>query len=300
MARDGAIPRSQKLSLQHIDTLLDELAAEPVQRWDNKYAVPKLDLSEVRHFSPAGLLAIWAYKKWRNESGVEMYVGSPGGKRHYYLIFMKFFDAIAEHGHKASRFWNPLDACPDVLFPITTIATSKDVERATLAARTRVGRLLMSSLGYDRDDVNAFTTFVGEACNNVVDYAGQHGALAAAKYRAGGKDHVQICVADTGCGIRRSLRTHHRKATQSDEAAVHAALQKGISGSGSKTRGNGLATMRAAVARFDGVLDIISGHTHCCVHGPTEAFRTLKHPFPGTLIATDLVKTETGQRVLAF
>ncbi|WP_338889045.1 hypothetical protein [Rhodococcus sovatensis] len=135
---------------------------------------------------------------------------------------------------------------------------------------------------------------VAEAAANVWEHSGASGGWAALRQKGQGPDRgVEFAVGDCGVGLRASLSKAIPVA--SDVAAIEHAVQKGVSGTGERNRGLGLAEIAASAQRRDGSLRLFSGRAggFTLPNGKILARNSLAR-YPGTLVYATL-KFETGR-----
>ena len=155
----------------------------------------------------------------------------------------------------------------DVLLEITPIVRSDDVHGVVGRIQQKAADILHGQLGLDTAITGAFGMTLSEACQNIVEHAGQGGWVAVQTYKYArrlGRRVVVIAVCDAGVGFRRSLESApgHRMSDRWDDAmALEDAVLRAVSRfrHGDHGRGQGLAGIRRFVGRWQGKLTVRSG-----------------------------------------
>jgi anti-sigma regulatory factor (Ser/Thr protein kinase) len=155
----------------------------------------------------------------------------------------------------------------DVLLEITPITKSDDVHGVVGRIQSKAADILHGQLNLDTAVTGVFGMTLSEACQNIVEHAGQGGWVAVQTYkytRRLGRRVVVIAVCDAGVGFRKSLESapNHRKSDRWDDAmALEDAVLRAISRfrHGDAGRGQGLAGIRRFVGRWHGKLTVRSG-----------------------------------------
>jgi anti-sigma regulatory factor (Ser/Thr protein kinase) len=155
----------------------------------------------------------------------------------------------------------------DVLLELTPIVRSDDVHGVVGRIQHKAADILHGQLGLDTAVTGAFGMTLSEACQNIVEHAGQGGWVAVQTYRYTkrlGRRVVVIAVCDAGVGFRASLESApgHRRSDRWDDAmALEDAVLRAVSRfrHGDAGRGQGLAGIRRFVGRWHGKLSVRSG-----------------------------------------
>lgn len=155
----------------------------------------------------------------------------------------------------------------DVLLEITPIVRSDDVHGVVGRIQQKAADILHGQLGLDTAVTGAFGMTLSEACQNIVEHAGQGGWVAVQTYNYAkrlGRRVVVIAVCDAGIGFRQSLESApgHRRSDRWDDAmALEDAVLRAVSRfrHGDAGRGQGLAGIRRFVGRWHGKLSVRSG-----------------------------------------
>ena len=155
----------------------------------------------------------------------------------------------------------------DVLLEITPIVQSDDVHGVVGRIQQKAAEILHGQLGLDTAITGAFGMTLSEACQNIVEHAGQGGWVAVQTYnyqRRLGRRVVVIAVCDAGIGFRRSLESapnHRRSDRWGDAMALDEAVMRAVSRfrHGDAGRGQGLAGIRRFIGRWKAKLSVRSG-----------------------------------------
>lgn len=157
------------------------------------------------------------------------------------------------------------DHAPGVLIPVTAIREPEDVHGVIEKVDDRLTHLLVNDLGLEPAVVGGFSQSLSEMTQNVVEHAGTTGWVAVHLYnfrRRLGRKVAVIAVSDAGVGFRRSLEaTQARRFGDrwSDGVAIETALIHNISRFRDPGRGQGLASTKRYLARWQGKISIRSG-----------------------------------------
>ncbi|UDF20129.1 hypothetical protein [Rhodococcus qingshengii] len=148
--------------------------------------------------------------------------------------------------------------------------------------------------GDDPEEAGELYTSVAEAAANVCDHSGAEGGWAALRQVGTGLVRtVEFAVADSGVGLRSSLS--RANGVDNDVHAMHLAVTKGVSGTGLRHRGLGLADIAASATGRQGLLRLFSGRAEAKTkpNGDLHA-RESQVRYPGTLLYATL-KFESGR-----
>jgi len=152
----------------------------------------------------------------------------------------------------------------DVWLPITSITGSEDVHSVVGRIQERSEAILVNELKTDSRMIGRFAMTLSEACQNIVEHAGQGGWVMVQTYtwRSIGRRVVQIAVADAGVGFTASLAPSHARRfgdRWSDGRALEEAVVKGQSRFAEPGRGQGFTGIRRFLDHWDGKLTVRSG-----------------------------------------
>lgn len=260
------IPVPPTLDETTFESVLDALAPVPL---DERIL---LDARHTRWASPFGLTGLLTVAQARLQ-------GNGGGERVGFAVpeaadtasywsrtgfFRHAADLFELHG-SVPRSRDALES--SVLLEITPIVQTDDVHGVVERIRDKSADILRGQLGLDAAATGVFGLTLSEACQNIVEHAGQGGWVAVQTYRYTrrlGRRVVVIAVCDAGVGFRRSLEsaTGYRKSDRWDDAmALEDAVLRATSRfrHGDSGRGQGLAGIRRFIGRWHGRLSVRSG-----------------------------------------
>ena len=152
-----------------------------------------------------------------------------------------------------------------VLLEITAVKQASDVHAIVGDIQGRAQAILHDQLGLDTRTTIRFSMALSEACQNVVEHAGQGGWVAVQTYtwkKRLGRRVVVIAVCDAGIGFRRSLESNQsrpRGDRWDDGMALEQAVLRNVSRFTDKGRGQGLGGIRSFVTKWSGKLSVRSG-----------------------------------------
>lgn len=258
---------------------------------------------------PVALVAAAAWGAWcRRKPGAQIQIENrfrPSGIESAASNFaarMKLYDSIGlndppiVHEHEESGKFMPL----------AQIRSRQDV-RPVLAN--------ISAILHLQDDLEALEAVqhaISEMLNNVLEHSGSpDGAFVSAmRFRNGKYKRVSVAVADCGIGIREHLRRARPEFGASDEDAVMAALQWGVTGAmpgpygPPDNMGAGLFITRAMAKGTGGHFALISGsygykllressqlkQTELFDDAGAERHKRIQlgHPWQGTIVAVEI------------
>lgn len=124
--------------------------------------------------------------------------------------------SITEH-EEAGRF-----------VPLTLVRTEKELAEVI----TNINPLL--HLDAYPEQANTMRYIIDEITRNVIEHADTHGAIVCAQYYAR-SNKIRVGIADTGLGIRATIRRHHKAESHLD--AIRLALWPGVTGTTNKPGG---------------------------------------------------------------
>lgn len=245
---------------QTFEQVFEQLASVPV---GEKILV---DARHARWASPFGLTALLCVAQSREDRMAFAVPENPDTLSYWSRTgFLRHAAELFDvHGHIP----RPRDGHDsDVLLEITPIVQSDDVHGVVGRIQHKAADILHGQLGLDNAITGAFGMTLSEACQNIVEHAGQGGWVAVQTYkytRRLGRRAVEIAVCDAGVGFRQSLESApgHRHSDRWDDAmALEDAVLRAMSRfrHGDNGRGQGLAGIRRFVGRWSGKLTVRSG-----------------------------------------
>ncbi len=180
----------------------------------------------------------------------------------------------------------------DVLLEVTPISRSEDVHGVVGRIQQKSDEILSGKLHLDKVFTMPFAMTLSEACQNIIEHAGQGGWVAVQTYNFAqrlGRHVVVIAVCDAGIGFRKSLEsapTHRQSDRWNDARALEEAVLSAKSRFYSKDsgRGQGLAGIRRFIGRWNGKLTVRSGTARIAIApdwDPDEPMREAMPYFPG-------------------
>jgi hypothetical protein len=253
-----SVPHS--LDEHSFEQVIEQLAAVP------EGSKILLDARHARWASPYGLTALLCVPQARPEKLAFAVPEHPDTVS--YWSRAGFFRHAAELYELHGSVPRARDAHEsDVLLEITPITKSDDVHGVVGRIQSKAADILHGQLNLDTAVTGVFGMTLSEACQNIVEHAGQGGWVAVQTYkytRRLGRRVVVIAVCDAGVGFRKSLESapNHRKSDRWDDAmALEDAVLRAISRfrHGDAGRGQGLAGIRRFVGRWHGKLTVRSG-----------------------------------------
>jgi hypothetical protein len=150
----------------------------------------------------------------------------------------------------------------ETLLPLTRLNGESDLPPLLMHLEGRLDDMLgRADNSWDATKRPIIST-VRELCENVFQHAGgAPGWIAAQKYRpAVGKPFVEVAIADTGIGVRRSLATNHTEMlTASDGEALERMVREHLSSDTDPIHGNGYFVLQKATKELDGSFLLRSG-----------------------------------------
>jgi hypothetical protein len=176
----------------------------------------------------------------------------------------------------------------DVLLEITPIVRSDDVHGVVGRIQQKAADILHGQLNLDTAVTGAFGMTLSEACQNIVEHAGQGGWVGVQTYRyikRLGRRVVVIAVCDAGVGFRRSLESSpgHRPSDRWDDAmALEDAVLRAASRfrHGDAGRGQGLAGIRRFIGRWNGKLSVRSGTARIAISPDWDEDEPMREGLP--------------------
>ena len=273
-------PSLDDVSFEHV---LDQLAPLPP---DQKIL---LDARHTRWASPYGLTALLALAQTRDAPPIFTVPEEPETVSYWARAgFFKYAREVFELKGSAPKSRGEGES--NVLLGITPIRQSGDVHEAVEHIQRRAQDILVRELSLDPTAALRFGMTFSEACQNVVEHAGQGGWVMVQAYtwrQRLKRRVVVIAVCDGGMGFRRSLESAQaRRPTDrwDDAMALEDALIRQVSRFSERGRGQGLAQIRRFVGIWDGKLTIRSGTARIGIIPPWDEDVPLAErlaPFPG-------------------
>lgn len=286
------------------DRSLDQLAAG-LPDWPPRSRL-LIDAHATKWASPAGFVALLSLGQALQElrlpkpglnlpqaDHVTSYWGLAGLIEHaaaYYELYGKIPRQRSEHA-------------PGVLIPVTPIREAEDVHGVIEAVDDRLTHLLVSELGLAANVVGGFSQSLSEMTQNVVEHAGTNGWVSVQIYnfrRRLGRKVAVIAVSDAGVGFRSSLEASQARRfgdRWSDGVAIETALIHNISRFRDPGRGQGLASTKRYLARWQGKISVRSGTARVALAPPwdDEPARSDDLPyFPGSQV-TIVIPAREGE-----
>jgi hypothetical protein len=239
-----------------------------------------IDLSSVSFVEPVGLVGLAALAEQARKDNRNVTLISPTNSSvANYLSRMNFGTALGELGINYSLPSVNARPLPGDLLELQKFSGQGGGEQ--------VARLVFDKLEKVADNEVRQTLYeaICEVAANVEFHADtSHGYVAAQTTHAGGQ--VLFAIADSGQGLRASLSKVYEIAD--DSAAVSAAVQPEISGTGERARGQGLPAVVGAAGGLYGAVDIASGNARDRHTGGKVTSTNTTGSFPGTIIQVQL------------
>jgi hypothetical protein len=246
-----------------------------------------VDARHARWSSPFGLTALLCIAQARTERVAFAVPENPDtlsywSRAGFFRYASELFDL---HGH-VPRAREVHES--DVLLEITPIVRSDDVHGVVGRIQQKAADILHGQLNLDTAVTGAFGMTLSEACQNIVEHAGQGGWVAVQTYKYArrlGKRVVVIAVCDAGVGFRRSLESSpgHRKNDRWDDAmALEDAVLRAASRfrHGDAGRGQGLAGIRRFIGRWHGKLTVRSGTARIAITPEWDEDEPMRESLP--------------------
>ena len=172
--------------------------------------------------------------------------------------------------------------CSDSLIPVRAIENMKDIDAVSKAFE------VIADHHYREGEQNDFGTVISELLDNCYRHAqkseGLFGLACVQAWQGGNKG--QLCIADTGVGIRNALAANEDYSERLlNDNACEMASELGVSGKlGKGHSGYGLALAKGVIELNNGYMLLISGNEGFQSRaGVSEAFH-LESSWSGTLI----------------
>ncbi len=269
------------LDEQTFEQVVEQLAPLPPD------AKVLFDARHARWASPFGLTAMLAAGQSRTEPAAFAVPENPDTTSYWARtgFFKHAADVMELHGHVP----RPRDGQPsDVLLEITPITRSDDVHTVVGRIQERSSVILHGQLGIEPAATMGFGMTLSEACQNIVEHAGQGGWVAVQTYsfrKRLGRRVVVIAVCDAGVGFRQSLESspgHRHDDRWGDAQALESAVVHSISRfrHGDAGRGQGLAGIRRFTHRWQGKLTVRSGTARIALIPPWDEDVPMQRDLP--------------------
>ncbi len=249
-----------------------------------------LDARHARWASPFGLTSLLCIAQARGDSAERVGFAVPeNSDTASYWSRTGFFRHAAELFELHGSVPRSRDAHESsVLLEITPIVKSDDVHGVVGRIREKSADILHGQLGLDAAVTGLFGMTLSEACQNIVEHAGQGGWVSVQTYKYTkrlGRRVVVIAVCDAGVGFRRSLESapNHRKTDRWDDAmALEDAVLRATSRfrHGDAGRGQGLAGIRRFIGRWQGKLSVRSGTARIAITPEWDEDEPMRESMP--------------------
>jgi len=256
-----------------------------------------VDASELGPTHPMFLIRLRLFVDWHLAAGHAVSVTTPDDP-----VVAQHLADMRVHGGLPSGIFGPLPSARSetaAVLGLRRLSSYHDVEDAAAVATDVLGRRV-PALGTWGD---ATHMAISELCDNAI----LHGDSELGAYVAADRlDHPQptfrLAIADLGIGIPEHIRAQHPE-WQDDSGAIGRVLDRGVTGTGDRMRGNGYAEvldqahgaqLRRSMSAL--TLDIRSARGHVRVRLVDEAVIVepvrVKRPRRGTWISYDVVSVE--------
>jgi hypothetical protein len=140
---------------------------------------------------------------------------------------------------------------------------------------------------------NTFSHILSEAMNNVCQHSGVFGFSAAQYWAKNGR--VELCIADSGCGLRSALSPRYAPANDSD--AIRLALKVGVTSNSPnfgqslmRNRGVGLSCIDRLVQANGGKFEIWSGRGRFVNGDGHNHLSVTQNRWTGTLLTVNMMR----------
>lgn len=212
-----------------------------------------LDLSEVEHISPLGIVAILATVERINANPdvQNLRITLPTNRSiGAYLRQTGMFEVMREHVNFSREQPEDIIEEVDALHPIVQCVHFVSDDQVDILA-DQLNEVLHTTLGQYAMHSFACHIFFTELAINVVQHAESNGGYALAQMYNDPVygPRIELAVADCGIGILESLKKNPQySGMASDEAAIRTALEEGTSSLQDSLRGYGLHYVRSRLA----------------------------------------------------
>ena len=244
----------------------------------------EIDLRKVEWISPLGVVAVLATCLRASRAELAATVYPPRNEDVFaYLVQIGFAAELERNGWTGPGDSETTDtAAIGPHLPVSRLTTEMEVEAAAEVLRGALSDARLAG-GLSED----LSTIATELTAN----AREHGedCYAVAQIHTGARSRtpgVHLAVADFGPGFASTLQEHHGE--MSDSEAIVLGFEAGVSGTGDRYRGNGLAYIAEAVDKYhDNVLHVASQTGYVVRRG--GEFQVIEGvAFPGTLASAYL------------
>ena len=244
----------------------------------------EIDLADVEWISPLGVVAVLATCLRASRAELAATVDPPRhGDVFTYLVQIGFAAELERNGWTGPDDSETADtAAVGPRLPVSRLTTEMEVEAAAEVLR---GALADAGLA------GGLSEDLGTIATELTANAREHGedCYAVAQIPTGARSRtpgVHLAVADFGAGFASTLREYHGE--MSDSEAIIRGFEAGVSGTGDRYRGNGLAYIAEAVDKYrDNVLHVVSQAGYVVRRG--SEFQVIEGlAFPGTLASAYL------------
>ncbi|HEX8067333.1 MAG TPA: hypothetical protein VF520_12510 [Thermoleophilaceae bacterium] len=241
---------------------LDELCGmlDPVLALDGPADV-LVDLSGLDQASPAALALLVAYlRDAQRDPGCDPtwhYVPPRSPVLSRTMTPARFRHLVLTRARDAE------DGPSDPVLSCEPFSTRETIDRVT----AHFEAFLAERSGAGRDDFGAVTWMLGDVADNVLQHAGTHSGVAAARIYP--RTHeIELAVADRGIGIRASLTKNPDYLDVTDDrSALMRAVEPATTSEPGVGGGNGLFVVSLVVKENGGALTIRSGRAALNRHG---------------------------------
>ena len=165
--------------------------------------------------------------------------------------------------------------------------------------RRKMVELLLRRVGISKEAIDAFNWTSGELMDNVLSHAGTELDQVAGYVQlalespSSPNEMINLCVADSGRGIRNSLRESIPD-LDNDVQAIHEAVRRGVTRNACHGQGNGLSGSLELARGFEGHLSVTSYSARVTWPNPLsnasfdqQVFRD-RLCFPGTVVSLQM------------
>lgn len=243
-----------------------------------------IDLTNVDFVDPMGLVTVAVLAESSRKHGVPVVFRNPSNPDiNRYLARMHLGQALTDLGVFCSFPPVAEHYTGDRIMELQRFSRDQDDDKLA----SQVFRILEWD---DPEDAKTLFRCISEAIDNVCEHSGSDGGWAALQQYKDRSDtrRVAFAVGDSGIGLRASLA--RAIDVCSDRDAISRSVERGVSGTGDDTRGEGLADLIARVRARGGHVRLWSGNASALTGQNEGLFHTKSHPFAfdGTMIYATL------------
>ncbi|MES2522547.1 MAG: hypothetical protein V4617_07620 [Gemmatimonadota bacterium] len=224
-----------------------------------------LDLSGVRFITPGGVAPFAALIHSVYEDLPRLHLHAPtDAECCRYLASSGLLQLLADvatiHGADVAMGIRPGSALNTVL-PLTRLSQNADLEDLLTQLELKLDGLLGCSDDTWTETKCRIISAVREICANVFQHAGgTPGWVSAQKYRSSkGNPFLEVSIADSGVGIRRSLADRYPEFAVADDGDVLVRMVNERLSRHNPARGCGYFTLQEATSKLDGSFRLRSG-----------------------------------------